>query len=108
MSGRKSQTKGRRAEIELASILNDHGYPVKPGAPANHGTTPDVTGLKGLHIEVKRQEKLNIYEAMAQSIRDSQKFKDGLPAVFFRKNRQDWLVAMRLEDFLAVYETYKP
>ena len=39
-------------------------------------------GLLGVHIEVKRVERLNILEAMTQAIRDADRFQDGVPAVF--------------------------
>ena len=31
----------------------------------------------------------------------------GLPAVFFRRNRFPWLVVMKLEDWLALYDRQK-
>lgn len=67
------------------------------------GERPDLEGLPGVHIEVKRVERLNISEAMTQSIRDAERFQDGAPAVFHRRNRQPWLVTMRLEDWLVFY-----
>lgn len=55
MSGRRSQAKGRRAELELAQYLQEHGCAdAKAGEPLNFGTVPDVTGIDGLHIECKR------------------------------------------------------
>ena len=68
------------------------------------GEVPDLTGLPGIHIEVKRVEKLNVVEAMEQSIRDSERMKDGIPALFHRRNRKPWLVTMRLEDWIPLYE----
>lgn len=101
--GVKSQRKGRAAEIEIAGILRDRGIPARPGAPANHGTTPDVIGLDGFHLEIKRVERLNISAAMAQSVRDSERFKDGTPLLVHRRNREEWLCTMRLTDFLTLY-----
>lgn len=102
--GRKSQAKGRRAELELARVLQGCGYPVEPGAPANHGRTPDLTGLPGVHVECKRTERLNLPAAMAQAARDAERFQDGAPAVFHRRNRQGWLVTMRLPDWMEMYQ----
>lgn len=95
--GRTSQRKGRAGELELAKLLN-----VQPGKAINCGTTPDLIGLQGIHIECKRVERLNISEAMAQSVRDSERFQDGVPTVFHRRNREGWLVTMRLEDWLKL------
>ena len=100
----KSQRKGRAGEIELVSILNDNGIPARPGNPLNFGTMPDVVGIDGIHAEVKRVEMLNVQEAMQQAIRDAEKFDDGLPTLFHRRNRSPWLVTMRLDDWLKIYK----
>lgn len=107
MTGRTSQRKGRAGELELAGILQGYGYTVQPGEPANHGTTPDVTGLPGVHIECKRAERLDLGAAMAQAVQDADKFRDGAPAVFHRRNRHPWLVTMRLDDWVALYRAAK-
>ncbi len=101
---KRSQAKGRAGEKELSEILCEYGYQVCPGAPLSFGSVPDLTGLSGIHIECKRNEHLNVYTAMDQSERDSQRFKDGLPTVFHRKNRKKWLVTMYLEDWMKLYQ----
>lgn len=101
--GKSSQKKGRTGELELARLLQDHGYPVEPGQAVSFGKTADLVGLPGIHIECKRVERLNVQEAMAQAERDSEKFQDGVPALFHRCNRCPWLVTMRLEDWLKIY-----
>lgn len=103
MSGRRSQRKGRDGERELAGILQKFGYPVRPGMAVSFGSDPDLIGLPGIHIECKRNERLNLWEAMEQAARDSEKFQDGRPAVFHRRNRQPWLVTMRLVDWMALF-----
>ena len=65
--GAKSQRKSRAAELELCRILQDYGYPVEAGRPQSYGEVPDLSGLPGVHIEVKRVERLNVLEAMAQA-----------------------------------------
>lgn len=99
-----TQKKGRNGEIELSRILTESGIPAKPGNALNFGTMPDIVGISGIHAEVKRVEKLNVHEAMSQAIRDSEKFGDGMPALFHRRNRTPWLVTMRLEDWLKLYK----
>ena len=103
LTGRASQKKGRTAELELSHILQGYGYNVKPGRSQSYGAEPDLTGLPGVHIECKRAEQLRVYDWMAQAERDSERFHDGLPAVFHRRNRQGWLVTMRLSDWLEMY-----
>ena len=101
--GKSSQKKGRTGELELARLLQDHGYQVRPGRAVSFGATPDLEGLPGIHIECKRVERLNVQEAMAQAERDAEKFQDGVPALFHRRNRCPWLVTMKLEDWLEMY-----
>lgn len=101
--GKSSQRKGRDGERELRDVLQGYGYQVECGEPVSFGTVPDLVGLPGIHIECKRVEKLNIPEAMRQAVRDSEKFRDGMPALFHRRNRQPWLVTMRLDDWMKVY-----
>lgn len=100
--GKASQRKGRAAEIELAKLLQAHGYDVEPGRAQSYGEVPDLSGLPGVHVEVKRVERLNISQAMAQAERDAERFQDGAPAVFHRRSREPWLVTMRLEDWLSI------
>lgn len=103
MTGRGAQQKGRRGEEELRGILQQAGFPVRRGGSLSFGEVPDLTGLPGVHIEVKRVERLNIGEAMSQAIRDSERFRDGMPCVFHRRNRSPWLVTMTLSDWLNMY-----
>ena len=104
MTGRGSQRKGAGAERELAAILQQAGFPVQRGGSLSYGEVPDLTGLPGVHCEVKRRERLNLSEAMTQAIRDAERFHDGVPCVFHRKNRESWRVTMRLEDWLELYQ----
>ena len=101
--GRKSQAKGRSGELELARILQSYGYSVEPGQAVSYGATPDLTGLSGVHIECKRAQQQNLYVWIDQARRDADKFHDGLPAVFWRKNRCPWLVVMDLRDWVTLY-----
>ena len=99
-----SSRKGADGERELQRILEAEGYQLERGGTESYGTAPDLSGLPGIHIEVKRVEKLNIFEAMAQAERDSKHFRDGFPAVFHRRNRKPWLVTMLLSDWLRMYK----
>lgn len=100
-----SKRKGAAGERELAHKLNEYGFEtrrsVQYNGKADDGKA-DLVNLPGIHIECKRVEKLNINEAMAQAINDA---KDGeLPTVFHRKNRCEWLVTMRLDDWMELYQ----
>jgi len=106
--GAKSQRKGRAAELELAHLLQGYGYPVEAGRAQSYGEVPDLTGLPGVHIECKRAETLRLSEWMAQARRDADRFGDGAPTIFFRRNREPWAVVMLLEDWLEMYRSYQP
>ena len=98
-----SRQKGKRGEIELAKVLREAGYDTRRGQQySGTETSADVVGLPGIHIECKRVENLNVYNALAQAIRDTGESGD-LPAVFHRKNNQPWLVTMRLDDWLKIF-----
>lgn len=100
---RSQQRKGADGEKELVDILTAYGYPVTWGGSQTYGTVPDISGLPGIHIEVKRVERLNVPEAMEQSVADAIKFRDGIPALFHRRNRKPWLVTMQLDDWIRLY-----
>lgn len=104
--GRMQREKGKKGERELAGILRDYGYDCRRGQQyCGVSGDADVIGLPGIHIECKRVEKLNLLDAMAQSVHDS---KDGeFPAVFHRRDRSGWLVTMRLEDWVQVYREWE-
>ena len=95
MSGRT-----RAGELELAEFLRRHGYDARPGRALSYGEEPDVIGLPGVHIECKRAERLILSAWMRQSVRDAERFQDGLPAVVHRRSREEWMITMRLSDFV--------
>lgn len=102
--GAKSQRKGRSGELELARVLQSYGYPVEAGRAQSYGETPDLSGLHQIHIECKRCQQARLETWMEQATRDAQRFQDGIPAIFHRKDRSPWLVTMRLEDWLELYQ----
>jgi Holliday junction resolvase len=100
--GRSSRNKGANGERELANLLRDNwGYETRRGQVFNHQS--DIVGLKGIHPEVKRVEKLNVQQAMDQAIKEAQIRNDGIPTVFHRRNNKEWLVTMRLTDWIDLY-----
>lgn len=101
-----SRNKGAAGEREVAGILRGYGYKARRGQQYSGANgDADVVGLPGIHIEVKRREKLNIYDAIDQAKRDRK--SDELPAVFHRKNHFEWLVTMPLEDWIKIYREWK-
>lgn len=102
--GKSSQRKGAYGERELAEMLREYGYDIQRGGSETFGKVPDLIGLPGIHVECKRVERLNIDQAMQQAINDAERFHDGIPIVFHRKNRRPWLVTMRLSDFMSIFK----
>lgn len=102
--GHMQQRKGRNGEFEICKILRANGIDARPGEPVSYGKTPDITGVTGIHCEVKRVEALRLSQWMAQARQDAEKFGDGLPAVFHRRNREGWQVTMDLADWLTLYQ----
>ena len=86
MGGKMSQKKGRNGELEIVRIFQANGIDAQPGQAVSYGATPDVVNIPGVHPEIKRVERLNVPEAMAQAVRDSEKFEDGVPVLFHRRN----------------------
>lgn len=106
-----SKQKGATFERKLASKFRDYGYGEAHRTAqycGNTGEASDVVGLPFLHIEAKHQEKMYLYDWMAQAISDAAASgKDVFPAVFHKKNRHDILVTMRLDDFMQIYREYE-
>lgn len=101
--GRGSRNKGANGERELARILREqYGIEAQRGKVFYHES--DLIGIPGIHPEVKRVERLNIHQAMEQAVTEAEKRQDGDPVVFHRRNRGTWLVTMRLEDFMKIYQ----
>lgn len=93
-----SCVKGKRGEREAAeAIRTKFGVPARRGQQFSGGKeSPDIShGLTGLHLEVKRTEKLQLWPAMDQAVKDA---GNDLPAVLHRPNRRDWILILKLSD----------
>ena len=103
-----SKRKGSGAERELVKILTDAGIQAVrndqrwSGGHENPDISAEHAGIS-FHIEVKRQERLRLNEAIDQAIRDAN--GKAFPVVVHRSNRQPWLVTFRLDDFLKGLNT---
>lgn len=99
--GSMSRRKGKSGELEVAALLREHGFEGKRGAQFKGGIdSPDVAGLPGHHIEVKRVEAFNLYDALDQAIRDSG--GQATPVVFHRKNGRGWVAVIDAAAFLRM------
>lgn len=101
-----SRRKGKRGEAELARFLREYGYNTRRGQQfCGANGDADVVGLPGIHIEAKRVQNLCIEKAMAQSQRDAREGE--IPTVMHRKDYHQWLVTMKLEDFVPIYREWE-
>lgn len=102
-----SKRKGKVGELEVVNLLKEKGLTARRTQQFSGKAdgTSDVLceELNNFHIEVKRDEHLNIEKALQQSIRDSEK-ENTIPTVFHRKNKEEWKVTMRLEDWLNLVQ----
>lgn len=98
-----SRRKGMRAEVDIVHILESYGYNCRRGDQSRGGAIEaDVVGVPGLHIEVKRVEKLNLEKALMQSETDAR--IEEIPIVIHRRNRERWKVTMSLEEFMLMWK----
>ena len=98
--GKMSKDKGKVGEREVAEMLRICGFAgARRGQQfAGGGDSPDVVGLPGFHIEVKRSETFSPYAALDQAISDCQ---PGLtPVVFHRRNNKEWIAVIDAVEFL--------
>lgn len=106
-----SKQKGARFERALARRLREYGYDSARRTAqycGNTGDASDVVGLPYLHIEAKHQERMSLYDWMAQAKHDAAAGGEGrLPAVFHKKNNAEILVTMELPAFMAIYKEYE-
>lgn len=106
-AGRRAKRRGKVGERELAELLRRWGYEARRGQQRSGLDQADVVGLPGWHIECKRVEALNVWEAFGQATRDAQAAQDRsgspvAPLVAARRDRSPWLAVVRLDDFLAL------
>lgn len=98
-----SKRKGNSGERELLRILKSQGIEAR----RNDQTykcgvdNPDISAIIAnlpVHIEVKRTERFNLYEAMEQAVHDAN--GHAIPIVAHRRNNKPWCICILLDDFL--------
>jgi hypothetical protein len=98
-----SRAKGQRGERAWRDELRARGLTAARGQQHKGGVdSPDVEcpDLPDVHFEVKCVEALNIHNAIAQAIRDA---GHKTPVVVHKRNRGEWLVTMRADDWLEYH-----
>ena len=114
-----SRAKGKDGELEFAEYLRLAGFEARRGQQFHGGgDSPDVvTSVPGVHFEVKRVEAGNPYKWLAQAESDCPtgeismspgacppRFNTSepakMPVVAHRKNRQNWIAILGMDDFI--------
>lgn len=96
-----SRSKGANGERELAGVLSEFGFAARRGQQRSGVDSADVIdGPPGWHIEVKRVERLNLWQAFAQAQRDAPNGET--PLVAARRNHGPWLAIVDLRVLLGM------
>jgi hypothetical protein len=94
----QSRVKGCRGELEASKVwAHVMGGKARRGQQfAGGNDSPDViSSYQGIHLEVKRCERGNPYDWLAQARRDG---VGKCPVVLHRRNNQPWLMILELSD----------
>lgn len=96
-----SRDKGKRRELDFSHYLEARGIEARRGQQRAGGTdSPDVVhSLPGLHFEVKGTETLRLNDARAQARRDA---GAKVPVVAWKRNRDEWVAILPMDDFLNI------
>ncbi len=100
-----SKRKGAAGELEAAAALNRVlGTHLRRGRQYHGGPdSPDLTGdVPGLHVEVKRTERLRLWEAVEQARQDAS--VDQVPVVMHRANKKPWVVIVEVEMLIRLLD----
>ena len=107
--GAMSRNKGKVGEREWARYCTNQGYECHRTAQCrgDTGQAADVEGLPGIHIEVKRTERFDLYGALEQSQHDAAVGDHGIPIVAHRRNGHEWVVVMTAEEWFELYRAWE-
>lgn len=105
---KNSKAKGASGEREAANWLKERGAAARRGVQYQGGPdSPDlVHDIPNVHIEVKRTERLRVYEFMEQA--KSEAPAGSTPVVLHRQNGQKWVVILDAEDWLRLVRPVPP
>lgn len=103
--GKFSKEKGKRFERQVAGLFRDFGYDAHRSAQfkGNTGQAADVEGTPGIHVECKHQERMNLYDWMAQAQRDA---RGDIPVVIHKANNKPILVTMTFDDWIQLFNEW--
>lgn len=95
--------KGKSGELEVVHALHRHGwgFAERTSNGRHQGARGDIAhGPAGVHLEVKRHERLNVPKALDQAIADAR--ATDVPIVVHRPSRHEWMATLPLEELLPL------
>lgn len=100
-----SRAKGKKGELELAQVLRKQGHLEARRGQQYCGLdgNADVIGVKGIHIECKRQERIADEMWMKQAEDDARKGE--IPVVIYRRNHEKWKLLIRQDLADIIWQT---
>lgn len=109
--GRASRQKGKAGEREAArelmgrmpgiEIKRSVQYSGRGASGSSDGGMPDLIGLPGVHLEIKRTERSEPYKWLEQVRADKRPGEIGV--ILHRQSRKGWIAIMNLDDFCKLY-----
>jgi len=99
----RERRKGAAGELEVIHLLRDHGWRDARRTSDGRGqqTRGDVTnGPAGIHLEIKRQERLNVPAALRQAEADAH--PHDVPVVVHRPARMQWMATLPADELFAL------
>ena len=105
-----NKRKGAAGELEAAHALNavlPHAKARRAQQYCGHETAADLVceGLDGVMVEVKRRQSMNIHKVMKEAQATSTDAQ--LPIILHRKDNEEWLLTIRLEDLPKALQKLK-
>ena len=101
--GQFARDKGARFEREICKMINSKlALATHRGFQSRGGSEEaDVEGfIPGFHLELKRQERTNVWQFMRQAEADAK--EDEIPVVVTKRNREPVLAVLWFEDLLDI------
>jgi hypothetical protein len=96
------RAKGNRAEREIIDLFHRFGWirARRNFQSGGQGGGDVIGGPADVHVEVKHRERCAIWEWIAQAAGEAR--PTDTPAVFFRRNRSGWYVAIPADEYLEL------
>lgn len=100
--GNMARNKGARGELEVLNLIREAGWPAatRNFQSGGQGHGDIVHGPQSTHIEVKRTEKMRLWDWIEQAAAESA--EGHVPTVVFRRSHSEWMACIPFEELLAL------